>query len=122
MSFKLCNTLLTFITLMDSISHEKLDKFIIVYIDNILVYFRIVKEHVGHLEYILRKLNENQFFVNHAKSEYAYENGLPWACIVLDEIKSQSKEAQGHKVLTKANYNQRRYIIFGFNKLLLKVH
>jgi hypothetical protein len=35
---------------MGSISHEKLDKFIILYVDNILVYFRIVKEHVGHLE------------------------------------------------------------------------
>jgi hypothetical protein len=50
MPFRLCNTLLTFITLMGSISHEKLDKFIILYVDNILVYFRIVKEHVGHLE------------------------------------------------------------------------
>jgi len=54
MIFKLCNILLTFITLMDSISHEKLDKFIIIYIDNILVYFRIAKKHLEHLEYILR--------------------------------------------------------------------
>jgi hypothetical protein len=58
---------------MDLISHEKLDKFIILYIDSILVYFRIAKEHVGHLENIINKLNENQFFVNHVKCELAYE-------------------------------------------------
>ncbi len=74
MIFKLCNILLTFITLMDSISHEKLDKFIIIYIDNILVYFRIAKKHLEHLEYILRELiNENKFFVNCAKNEFAYK-------------------------------------------------
>jgi hypothetical protein len=38
MPFGLCNTALTFTTFMNSIFHEKLDKFMIIYIDDILVY------------------------------------------------------------------------------------
>ncbi len=38
MPFGLCNILLMFTTLMNSIFHEKLDDFVIIYIDDILVY------------------------------------------------------------------------------------
>jgi hypothetical protein len=41
---------------MDSIFHEKLDKFMIIYIDNILVYSNTREEHAEHLEYVLNKL------------------------------------------------------------------
>ncbi len=56
MPFKLCNVSLTFTTFMNSIFHEKLNEFMIMYIDHILVYFKIVEEHVEHLEYVLNKL------------------------------------------------------------------
>jgi hypothetical protein len=49
MPFGLYNTLSTFITLMNSIFHEKLDKFMIIYIDDILVYFRTIEKHAKHL-------------------------------------------------------------------------
>jgi hypothetical protein len=55
---------------MNSIFHENLDDFFFIYIDDILVYTKIVKEHVGHLQYILRKLTKNQLFVNHMKIEF----------------------------------------------------
>jgi hypothetical protein len=38
MPFGLCNVPSTFTTLMNSIFHEKLDEFMIIYIDDILVY------------------------------------------------------------------------------------
>jgi len=44
--FGLCNVPLMFTTLMNSIFHEKLDKVVIIFInDVILVYSRIAKEH-----------------------------------------------------------------------------
>ncbi len=49
MSFGLCSTSSIFITLMNSIFHEKLDKFVIIYIDDISVYSKFVKEHITHL-------------------------------------------------------------------------
>jgi hypothetical protein len=50
MPFGLCNVPSMFMTFMNSIFHEKLDKFVIIFInDDILVYSRITKEHVEHL-------------------------------------------------------------------------
>jgi hypothetical protein len=49
MPFKLCNTQLMFMTLMNYIQHEKLDEFMIIYIDDILMYleFKICFEEVS---------------------------------------------------------------------------
>ncbi len=56
---------------MNSNFHEKLDEFVIIYIDDILVYSKIVEEHAEHLEYVLHKLYENKLFANMAKNEFA---------------------------------------------------
>jgi hypothetical protein len=71
MPFGLCNVPLMFTTLMNLIFHEKLDEFTIIYIDDIFVYFKMTKEHVEHLEYVLSKFHENKLFANRAKSEFA---------------------------------------------------
>jgi hypothetical protein len=60
MSFRLCNVLLMFMTLMNSIFHEKSNKFVIIYIDHILVYSKTTEGHVEKLEYVLSKLLENK--------------------------------------------------------------
>jgi len=71
MPFGLCNAPSMFTTLMNSIFHEKLDKFMIIYIDDIFVYSRIVEEHVEHLEYVLNKFHESKLFANRVKNEFA---------------------------------------------------
>jgi hypothetical protein len=64
MPFGLCNAPSTFTTFIDSILHDKLDKFVIIYIDDILVYSKLVEKHVKHLKYVLKKLSNNNFYVN----------------------------------------------------------
>ncbi len=50
MPFGLCNVPSTFTTfIMNSIFHKKLDEFMILYIDDILVCSKITKEHAKHL-------------------------------------------------------------------------
>jgi hypothetical protein len=61
MSFGLYNALSTFTTLMNSIFHKKLDKFIIINIDDILVYSKFVEEHASHLKFLLQKLKEKSY-------------------------------------------------------------
>jgi hypothetical protein len=56
MPFELCNTLSMFITFMNSIFHEKLDEFVIIYISDILVYSKIPEEHMNYFEYVMSKL------------------------------------------------------------------
>ena len=50
MPFGLCNAPATFTTLMNNIFHEYWDDFVIIYIDNILVYSKTAEEDVEHLE------------------------------------------------------------------------
>ncbi len=56
---------------MNSIIYEKLDEFMIIYINDILVYSKTIEEHVKHLEHVLSKLQENQFFANKVTNEFA---------------------------------------------------
>ncbi len=40
---------------MNSFFHEKLDEFMNIYINDIIVYSKTMGKHVGHLEYVLNK-------------------------------------------------------------------
>jgi len=53
MSFGLTNTPAYFMYLMNKVFMEYLDKFVIVFIDNILVYSKNEEEHEGHLRFVL---------------------------------------------------------------------
>jgi hypothetical protein len=70
MLFGLCNAPSTFSTLMNSIFHDKLNKFLIIYIDDIFIYFKSVENHSGHLEYVLQRLKKNNLNANKAKSKF----------------------------------------------------
>lgn len=56
MSFGLTNTPATFIELINGVSWPYLDSFIIVFIDNILVYTKTEANHYRHLRIILQRL------------------------------------------------------------------
>jgi hypothetical protein len=56
MSFGLTNAPAYFMYMMNKVFMEYLDKFVVVFIDNILVYSRNEEEHEGHLHLVLQKL------------------------------------------------------------------
>lgn len=47
-----------------------MDEFVIVYIDDILVYSKTAEEHAKHLEIVLEKLREHKLYANGEKSEF----------------------------------------------------
>nr|GFC19799.1 retrotransposon protein, putative, Ty3-gypsy subclass [Tanacetum cinerariifolium] len=53
MPFGLTNALVVFMDLMNRIFHEYLDKFVIVFIDDILVYTKMKEEHEEHLRIVI---------------------------------------------------------------------
>ena len=62
MSFGLTNAPTTFMDLMNRVFEEYLDKFVIVFIDGILVYSRTKEEHELHLKIVLEKLREKKLY------------------------------------------------------------
>jgi hypothetical protein len=49
---------------------EELDRFVIVFIDDILVYSRSAEEHGQHLKVVLEKLWAHQLYVKFSKCEF----------------------------------------------------
>jgi type III secretory pathway component EscU len=56
---------------MNLIFHETLDEFVIIYIDDILVYFKFAKEHVTHLKFVLQLFFLKKLYTNWVKSKFA---------------------------------------------------
>ncbi len=63
MPFGLTNAPATFCTLMNQIFHEYLDKFVVVYLDDIVVYSRSLYEHASHLRTVFETLRQNKLYV-----------------------------------------------------------
>ena len=70
MSFGLNNAPATFIDLTYRVFNEYLDKFVIVFIDDILVYSNNVAEHEEHLKVVLHLLHEKQLDAKIKKCEF----------------------------------------------------
>jgi hypothetical protein len=62
MSFGLTNAPSYFMYLMNKVFMEYLDKFVVVFINNILIYSKIEAEHEEHLRLVLEKLRDNQLY------------------------------------------------------------
>eukprot|EP00253_Pinus_taeda_P028129 PITA_28129 len=54
--FRLTNAPATFMCLMNSVFHRYLDKFVLIFIDDILIYSRTIEEHQEHLRIVLQTL------------------------------------------------------------------
>jgi hypothetical protein len=67
MSFGLTNALAYFMYLMNTVFMEYLDKFIVVFIDDILIYSRSEEEH---LRLVLQKLRDHRLFAKLSKCEF----------------------------------------------------
>ncbi|CAH9144198.1 unnamed protein product [Cuscuta epithymum] len=70
MPFGLTNALAAFMDLMNRVFSEYLDQFVIVFIDDILIYSKNEEEHEHHLRLVLERLREKQFFAKFSKCEF----------------------------------------------------
>jgi hypothetical protein len=70
MSFGLTNAHAYFMYLMNKVFMEYLDKFMIVFINNILIFSKNDEEHDEHLHLVLQKLRENQLYTKLNKCKF----------------------------------------------------
>jgi hypothetical protein len=70
MSFGLTNAPAYFMYLMNSVFMPELDKFVVVFIDAILVYSKNEDEHTEHLHIILQRLRDHRLYAKLSKCDF----------------------------------------------------
>jgi hypothetical protein len=73
MSFGLTNAPAHYTYLMNSVFMPELDKFVVVFIDDILIYSKNEEEHAKHLRIVLTRLREHQVYAKFSKSAFWLE-------------------------------------------------
>jgi hypothetical protein len=70
MSFGLTNAPAYFMNLMNKMFMEYLDKLVVVFIEDILIYSKSESDHEEHLRLVLQKLRDNQLYAKYSKCEF----------------------------------------------------
>jgi hypothetical protein len=70
MSFGLTNAPAYFMYMMNKVFMEYLDKFVVVFIDDILAYSRSEEAHEGHLRLLLQMLRDHKLYIKLSKCEF----------------------------------------------------
>ena len=71
MPFGLYNTLVTFQWLMNHVLHEHLSEFVMIYLDDIVIYSKSMAEYVKHLDWVLNQLKWTELKIKVEKCEFA---------------------------------------------------
>ncbi|XP_038891612.1 uncharacterized protein LOC120081002 [Benincasa hispida] len=74
MSFGLINAPATFMDLMNKIFHPFLDQFVIVFIDDILIYSKNKEEHAEHLRTVVQILRDDKLYAKFSKCKFWLEH------------------------------------------------
>ncbi|KAL6320406.1 hypothetical protein AAG906_007103 [Vitis piasezkii] len=74
MHFNLTNAPTTFCTLMNKIFHPYLDKFVVVYLDDIIIYSNTLKKHIEHLRKVFKILRQNELYEWDERCQQAFEH------------------------------------------------
>ena len=63
-----------FMNLMKDVLVDYLDDFVVVFLDDILIYSKTLEDHAIHLRKVLQKLRDHQLYTKASKWEIAYKS------------------------------------------------
>jgi hypothetical protein len=81
MPFGLTNALAFFINLMNNVFMDYLDMFVVMFINDMLIYSQSEEEHVDHLKMVLQRLWEHQLYAKLRKVSFGYKKSCSWVTL-----------------------------------------
>jgi hypothetical protein len=95
MPMGLTNAPATFQHAMNSIFSEYLDRFLLVYLDDLLIYSNDLQEHREQVRKVLKKLRENDFFAKPEKCEFE-KHSVEYLGFIIEEggVKMDRKKVE----------------------------
>ena len=85
MPFGLTNAPAAFMDIMHRVFQPYLDQFVVLFLDDILVYSKSIEEHEEHLRKVLQILRENKLYAKFSKCEFWLNNVQFFGHIVLEQ-------------------------------------
>ena len=94
----LCNAPAIFQSVMNEVFKPFLGRFVLIYLDDILVFSKTLEEHAEHIDAVLTKLAENNLFAKLTKSDFCKEK-LKWLGHIITSQGVQMDPAKIQKIL-----------------------
>ncbi|KAM2854339.1 hypothetical protein FF1_024798 [Malus domestica] len=92
--------------LMNEVFQQYLDRFVIVFIDDILVYFKSKTDHIRHLNLVLKKLREHRLYAKFSKCQF----WLNQVAFLGHVVSAKGIQVDPQKIATVENWEQPRTV------------
>jgi hypothetical protein len=123
MSFGLTNAPAYFMNLMNKVFMEYLDRFVVVFIDDILIYSRNESDYEQHLRLVLQKLRDNQLYAKFSKCEF-WIGKVPFLGHIISNegISMDPAKSQGDSGVEHTHYSYEDLEFLGTCRILSKIY
>jgi hypothetical protein len=123
MPLRLTNAPNTFQAVMNDVFREYLDDFVMLSIDNILIFIRAAADHLKHVGLILARLRQHKLFANLSKCE-VNRSHFPFLghVVVQGGVELQQSTVQALTEWPQFNHGFRSAVLPGSGKLLPPIH
>ena len=123
MPMGLCNSPATFQSLMNRIFYDCIDVFLVVYMDDLLIFSKDESSHMDHLRIVLSRLQQNQLYISPKKCEF-FKEDISFLGMIVGKEWSSSGSEKGSSIerMAKTKDSNRHTELYGAATVLSKIH